>query len=109
MSLPPLARITRPGRAKDRIIPSALVFTEKQIAELRALGHQTSNGVVFHVVHGINSFVLIREPDHTDRDITTAASTIAHTRRPGGPIRVARSQALVDAVKSAFDPTQQAA
>jgi len=75
------------------VIPSSLLVTVDRLAKCRAWGRVTKAGVAFDyswATQDTASFLLIREPHHSDQDIDRAVAEIAATGESAGPVRVAR-------------------
>jgi hypothetical protein len=75
------------------VIPSSLVIGLDRLAKCRAWGRVTKSGVAFDfswALQGSTSFLLIREPHHTDEDIDRAVAEIVASGESAGPVRVAR-------------------
>jgi hypothetical protein len=75
------------------VIPSSLLITVDRLAKCRAWGRVTKAGVAFDyswATQDTASFLLIREPHHSDADIDRAVAEIAATGESAGPVRVAR-------------------
>lgn len=75
------------------VIPSSLVIPVDRLARCRASGRVTRAGVAFDyswATQETASFLLIREPHHTDEDIDKAVAEIAASGESAGPVRVAR-------------------
>jgi hypothetical protein len=75
------------------VIPSSLLITVDRLARARAWGRVTSVGVAFDyswATQETASFLLIREPHHTDADIDRAVAEIVASGESAGPVRVAR-------------------
>lgn len=76
-----------------RVIPSSLLITIDRLAKCRAWGRVTRAGVAFDyswATEDTASFLLIREPHHSDEDIDNAVAEIAASGESAGPVRVAR-------------------
>ncbi|HYF08016.1 MAG TPA: hypothetical protein VD970_10370 [Acetobacteraceae bacterium] len=76
-----------------RVIPSSLLVTIDRLAKCRAWGRVTRAGVAFDyswATEDTASFLLIREPHHSDEDIDAAVQEIAASGESAGPVRVAR-------------------
>ena len=76
-----------------RVIPSALLVTVDRLAKCRAWGRVTRTGVAFDyswATQDTASFLLIREPHHSDADIDGAVAEIVASGESAGPVRVAR-------------------
>jgi len=79
-----------------RVIPSSLVVTLDRLAKARAWGRITKAGVAFDyswATQEAASFLLIREPHHSDEDIDRAVAEIVASGESAGPVRVARLDA----------------
>lgn len=75
------------------VIPSSLLVTVDRLAKCRSWGRVTKAGVAFDyswATQDTASFLLIREPHHSDQDIDRAVAEIAATGESAGPVRVAR-------------------
>ena len=75
------------------VIPSSLLITLDRLAKCRASGRVTKIGVAFDyswATEDTASFLLIREPHHSDNDIDTAVAEIRASGESAGPVRVAR-------------------
>jgi hypothetical protein len=75
------------------VIPSSLLVTVDRLAKARAWGRVTRADVAFDYSWATNetaSFLLIREPRHTDADIDRAVAEIVASGESAGPVRVAR-------------------
>src|SRR5438132_12538006 len=76
-----------------RVIPSSLLVTVDRLARCRAWGRVTAGGVAFDyswATQETASFLLIREPHHSDADIDRAVAEIVASGESAGPVRVAR-------------------
>ena len=76
-----------------RVIPSSLLVTVERLARCRASGRVTAAGVAFDyswATEDTASFLLIREPHHSDEDIDRAVAEIVSSGESAGPVRVAR-------------------
>jgi len=76
-----------------RVIPSSLLVTVDRLAKARAWGRVTQAGVAFDyswATEDTASFLLIREPRHSDEDIDRAVAEIVASGESAGPVRVAR-------------------
>ncbi len=76
-----------------RVIPSSLVVELERLAKCRAWGRVTRAGVAFDyswATEDTASFLLIREPHHSDEDIDRAVGEIVASGESAGPVRVAR-------------------
>ena len=76
-----------------RVIPSSLLVSVDRLARMRAWGRVTRAGVAFDyswATQDTASFLLIREPQHTDDDIDRAVAEIVASGESVGPVRVAR-------------------
>ena len=76
-----------------RVIPSSLLVSLDRLAKCRAWGRVTKAGVAFDYSWATNetaSFLLIREPHHSDADIDRAVAEIVASGESEGPVRVAR-------------------
>lgn len=76
-----------------RVIPSSLPVTLERLAKCRAWGRVTRAGVAFDyswATQDAASFLLIREPHHSDEDIDRAVAEIVARVDSAGPVRVAR-------------------
>jgi len=76
-----------------RVIPSSLLVTLDRLAKCRAWGRVTRADVAFDyswATQDTASFLLIREPRHSDDDIDRAVAEIVATGESAGPVRVAR-------------------
>jgi hypothetical protein len=74
------------------VIPSSLVIGVDRLAKCKAWGRVTKAGVAFDfswAVQGATSFLLIREPHHSDEDIDRAVAEIVASGESAGPVRVA--------------------
>ena len=79
------------------VIPSSLVIGLDRLAKCRAWGRITKAGVAFDYSWATQdqaSFLLIREPHHTDEDIDRAVAEIVASGESAGPVRVARLDAV---------------
>lgn len=75
------------------VIPSSLLVTVERLARCRSWGRVTQAGVAFDYSWATNetaSFLLIREPHHSDTDIDRAVAEIQSSGESAGPVRVAR-------------------
>ena len=75
-----------------RVIPSSLQIGLDRLAKCRAWGRVTKAGVVFDyswATQDTASFLLIREPHHSDADIDRAVAEIVASGESAGPVRVA--------------------
>ena len=75
------------------VIPSSLLIGVERLAKCRASGRVTRAGVAFDyswATQDTASFLLIREPHHSDADIDRAVAEIAASGESAGPVRVAR-------------------
>ena len=75
------------------VIPSSLLVTVDRLAKARAWGRVTQADVAFDyswATEDTASFLLIREPRHTDEDIDRAVAEIVASGESAGPVRVAR-------------------
>jgi hypothetical protein len=75
------------------VIPSSLLITLDRLARCRAAGRVTKAGVAFDfswATQDTASFLLIREPHHTDQEIDRAVAEIVASGESAGPVRVAR-------------------
>ena len=75
------------------VIPSSLVVPIDRLAKCRSWGRVTRAGVAFDyswATQDTASFLLIREPHHTDADIDRAVAEIVASGESAGPVRVAR-------------------
>ena len=75
------------------VIPSSLLITVDRLARCRSWGRVTRSGVAFDyswATQDTASFLLIREPHHSDEDIDRAVAEIAASGESAGPVRVAR-------------------
>ena len=75
------------------VIPSSLLIGVDRLARCRAWGRVTKAGVAFDyswATQETASFLLIREPHHSDADIDRAVAEIVATGESAGPVRVAR-------------------
>jgi hypothetical protein len=75
------------------VIPSSLLVGLDRLAKCRAWGRVTKVGVAFDyswATQDTASFLLIREPHHSDEDIDRAVSEIRASGESAGPVRVAR-------------------
>ena len=75
------------------VIPSSLLITVDRLAKCRAWGRVTRAGVAFDyswATQETASFLVIREPHHSDADIDRAVAEIAASGESAGPVRVAR-------------------
>jgi len=75
------------------VIPSSLLIPLDRLAKCRAWGRVTRAGVAFDFSWATKetaSFLLIREPHHTDADIDRAVAEIVASGESAGPVRVAR-------------------
>jgi hypothetical protein len=75
------------------VIPSSLLVTLDRLAKCRAWGRVTKAGVAFDyswATQETASFLLIREPHHSDEDIDRAVREIRASGESAGPVRVAR-------------------
>ncbi len=78
------------------VIPSSLMISLDRLAKCRAGGRVTKAGVAFDyswATQDTASFLLIREPHHSDEDIDRAVAEIVATGESAGPVRVARLDA----------------
>ena len=85
-----------------RVIPSSLLVGVDRLARVRSWGRVTKAGVAFDyswATQETASFLLIREPHHSDEDIDRAVAEIVATGESAGPVRVARLD--VDAAQPA--------
>ena len=74
------------------VIPSSLVIGLDRLAKCRAWGRVTKAGVAFDyswATQDAASFLLIREPHHSDEDIDRAVAEIVASGESAGPVRVA--------------------
>ena len=74
------------------VIPSSLLVGLDRLAKCRAWGRVTKAGVAFDyswATQDTASFLLIREPHHSDADIDRAVSEIRASGESAGPVRVA--------------------
>ena len=74
------------------VIPSSLLITVDRLAKCRASGRITRVGVAFDyswATEDTASFLLIREPHHSDQDIDRAVAEIKASGESAGPVRVA--------------------
>jgi hypothetical protein len=74
------------------VIPSSLLVGLDRLAKCRAWGRVTKAGVAFDyswATQDTASFLLIREPNHTDEDIDRAVAEIRSSGESAGPVRVA--------------------
>ena len=74
------------------VIPSSLVIGLDRLAKCRAWGRITKSGVAFDyswATQDAASFLLIREPHHTDEDIDRAVAEIVASGESAGPVRIA--------------------
>jgi len=75
------------------VIPSSLLIGLDRLAKCRAWGRVTKAGVAFDyswATQETASFLLIREPHHSDDDIDHAVAEIRSSGESAGPVRVAR-------------------
>jgi hypothetical protein len=75
------------------VIPSALLIPLDRLAKCRAWGRVTKAGVAFDyswATQETASFLLIREPHHSDLDIDRAVAEIRASGESAGPVRIAR-------------------
>lgn len=75
------------------VIPSSLLVTVDRLAKCRAWNRVTKAGVAFDyswATADTASFLLIREPHHSDEDIDKAVAEIVASGESAGPVRVAR-------------------
>jgi hypothetical protein len=75
------------------VIPSSLLIGLDRLAKCRAWGRVTKAGVAFDyswATQDTASFLVIREPHHSDQDIDRAVAEIQATGESAGPVRVAR-------------------
>ena len=75
-----------------RVIPSSLLISLDRLAKCKAWGRVTKAGVVFDyswATEDTASFLLIREPRHSDEDIDRAVAEIVASGESAGPVRVA--------------------
>ena len=81
------------GTMARRVIPSSLMVGLDRLARCRAWGRVTKAGVAFDyswATQETASFLLIREPHHSDQDIDRAVAEIVASGESAGPVRVAR-------------------
>jgi hypothetical protein len=81
------------GTMARRVIPSSLLVGLDRLARCRAWGRVTRAGVAFDyswATQETASFLLIREPHHSDDDIDRAVAEIVASGESAGPVRVAR-------------------
>lgn len=75
------------------VIPSSLLVGVDRLAKARSWGRVTKAGVAFDyswATQDTASFLLIREPHHSDADIDRAVAEIRASGESAGPVRVAR-------------------
>ena len=75
------------------VIPSSLLIPLDRLAKCRAWGRVTKAGVAFDfswATQDSASFLLIREPHHSDDDIDRAVAEIVASGESAGPVRIAR-------------------
>ena len=75
------------------VIPSSLLIGLDRLAKCRAWGRVTKAGVAFDyswATQETASFLLIREPHHSDDDVDRAVAEIRASGESAGPVRVAR-------------------
>ncbi len=91
------------------VIPSSLVIGIDRLAKCRAWGRVTKAGVAFDyswATQDSASFLLIREPHHSDEDIDRAVAEIAASGESAGPVRVARLSVPAGEAAGLFNAAQ---